>query len=477
MNSDQYLNPSAIKRQCEASVNILERDNLSLEISEKSINSFINDSEIKAEAFDNLKQQMNDYITISLALKSANNVDIQDFNTLSNSVGEQLLDGQRIVQGMTNAEDSKQRNNERAASNRELCRMYAGVCPVASMYYKFVPEWYDLMAYWDQKEYEKWLEKSTVYDETEARTCGLFQSGIAIRKAADTGLQYVGKAFVDGAYVPDIKSEWRGMLNDIVLNSISEEVLSEEISITQEELNDMSEVQRADFMQKAVKYFFICNPDLSPEPGQEYSIVVSPDIVVTYKTSVQAVADIGDSQVNSELGGTETEIEVSNGKSTIKTKIDHQKKELGEMGLEAVITENKLGSTSATISGEGGKVYGGVKYTNRYGSECTVQVGGSFISNSYKYTVSGVADNMKVESSIEITRNNRQGPGSGYEPVKEPSYEFEGEKVAEAVGVTATVAVAGYITYRIVKGIIAVGGTALTGGAAAPVLVPFAIAP
>ena len=32
MNSDQYLNPSAIKRQCEASVNILERDNLSLEI-------------------------------------------------------------------------------------------------------------------------------------------------------------------------------------------------------------------------------------------------------------------------------------------------------------------------------------------------------------------------------------------------------------------------------------------------------------
>ena len=69
MNSDQYLNPSAIKRQCEASVNILERDNLSLEISEKSINSFINESEITAEAFNNINKNMKNYININLVVK------------------------------------------------------------------------------------------------------------------------------------------------------------------------------------------------------------------------------------------------------------------------------------------------------------------------------------------------------------------------------------------------------------------------
>ena len=69
--------------------------------------------------------------------------------------------------------------------------------------------------------------------------------------------------------------------------------------------------------------------------------------------------------------------------------------------------------------------------------------------------------------------NNPNNPGSGYEPVTEPAFEVDGEKVAQAAGGALAI----YCIYRAVKFVVAGGVTIATGGAAAPVMVPAALAP
>lgn len=61
MTENSYLNPTDIKNQCSKATINLNKDNESIAVAEASMDLFINDSEIKGDAFDALKQQINDY--------------------------------------------------------------------------------------------------------------------------------------------------------------------------------------------------------------------------------------------------------------------------------------------------------------------------------------------------------------------------------------------------------------------------------
>ncbi|MBQ6996526.1 MAG: hypothetical protein IJN64_18890 [Lachnospiraceae bacterium] len=81
MTENSYLNPTDIKNQCSKATINLNKDNESIAVAEASMDLFINDSEIKGDAFDALKQQINDYKVVIQALRSANDSDIADFDT------------------------------------------------------------------------------------------------------------------------------------------------------------------------------------------------------------------------------------------------------------------------------------------------------------------------------------------------------------------------------------------------------------
>lgn len=70
MNENSYLDPAAVR-------------------------DFLNNSELQGQAFDNLRMQMEDYLMILRTMRAANCSDISDFNTLSGSVGDVML--QRIT--------------------------------------------------------------------------------------------------------------------------------------------------------------------------------------------------------------------------------------------------------------------------------------------------------------------------------------------------------------------------------------------
>ena len=114
MKESDYLNPNDIKSQCDQAINKLENDNETLNIVSKSVTAFSTDNEIKSVSFENLKQQLADYITVIDAIKSANAYDIAEFSTLKDLVGDEVLDGANIRSQMKKALDNKEFYLEKA---------------------------------------------------------------------------------------------------------------------------------------------------------------------------------------------------------------------------------------------------------------------------------------------------------------------------------------------------------------------------
>lgn len=97
MTENDYLNPTDIKAQCDAAISRLERDNEALSTVEKTLDTFINDEEIKSVAYDALKQQISDYKVLLQAMRDANSCDVSEFLVFKSSVGDDVLDGANIL--------------------------------------------------------------------------------------------------------------------------------------------------------------------------------------------------------------------------------------------------------------------------------------------------------------------------------------------------------------------------------------------
>ncbi len=207
MTENSYLNPTDIKNQCSKATINLNKDNESIAVAEASMDLFINDSEIKGDAFDALKQQINDYKVVIEALRSANDSDIADFNTLSNSVGDEVLDGRNILSQKNAARAAKESHVSSAQHyEREADNAY---WPWMSWYYSAKASYYWSLADSDQRLYDKWQAKEDAYDNIESATCNLFSASTGTRSAAVSAMNSIAEAFVDGTYQPNMGAKWR----------------------------------------------------------------------------------------------------------------------------------------------------------------------------------------------------------------------------------------------------------------------------
>ena len=98
MNENSYLDPAAIRESCAGAGRQLKRNNDGILAVETAVRDFLNNSELQGQAFDNLRMQMEDYLMILRTMRAANCSDISDFNTLSGSVGDEELDGAKILE-------------------------------------------------------------------------------------------------------------------------------------------------------------------------------------------------------------------------------------------------------------------------------------------------------------------------------------------------------------------------------------------
>lgn len=209
MKESDYLNPNDIKSQCDQAINKLENDNETLGIVSKSITAFSSDNEIKSVSFENLKQQLADYITIIDAIKSANTYDIAEFSTLKDLVGDEVLDGANIRSQMKKALDNKEFYLEKA-DEYEMKKETSN--SVIDLYYSWKVNDYKRLAESSQKLYNEWKSKSDKYDEIEGSTSILFSTTSSLREAITTALNSMRGRFQCGIYIPRTGSDWKKIM-------------------------------------------------------------------------------------------------------------------------------------------------------------------------------------------------------------------------------------------------------------------------
>ena len=112
--------------------------------------------------------QMEDYLMILRTMRAANCSDISDFNTLSGSVGDEELDGAKILE---------QQNLDLALVQGLL--------------------------------YEAWKKKEEKFDAIDNATAKLFTTVGSMRSIAREGLEYMKKAYKNGNYDTSVRDSWR----------------------------------------------------------------------------------------------------------------------------------------------------------------------------------------------------------------------------------------------------------------------------
>ena len=266
MNESSYLNPANMKAQCDAAIAKLKNDSEATYALEEKLSAFQEDSQIKSEAFDALKLQMEDYKTVLQTMRTANDCDIHDFQFLKIAVGFQELNGGVILAKKQMQMSAKQFNEQKAAIYREKARKATSATTRFNYNTKVVH--YEGMAELEQKLYDVWQEKENQYDGIESLTSGLFAEGTAIRATVESALDNITSSFYDGAYHPDMNAGWRSEIYDIYFNRVFHISESGELTIDMEEVEkilrkDAGEITSAEYDVLALAYLMADDEELA----------------------------------------------------------------------------------------------------------------------------------------------------------------------------------------------------------------------
>lgn len=255
-----------MKAQCDAAITKLKNDSEATYALEEKLSAFQEDSQIKSEAFDALKLQMEDYKTVLQTMRTANDCDIHDFQFLKIAVGFQELNGGVILAKKQMQMSAKQFNEQKAAIYREKARKATSATTRFNYNTKVVH--YEGMAELEQKLYDVWQEKENQYDGIESLTSGLFAEGTAIRATVESALDNITSSFYDGAYHPDMNAGWRSEIYDIYFNRVFRISESGELTIDMEEVEkilrkDAGEITSAEYDVLALAYLMADDEDLA----------------------------------------------------------------------------------------------------------------------------------------------------------------------------------------------------------------------
>ena len=215
MSASFYLDPAEIKAQCREAI-----DNLN-EVSSKTINvehklgEFINNNELEGKAFDALKQQIADYKTVLQSIRSLIKYNISEYKTLMSSVGDKVLDGDKILKGQEYARNSIRAYEDRAKRCRENAVTYAVITPFAESQNQ-IAGYYDYLANNHRRMLKYWEEKEQAYYDIENATKNLFSTGDSTAEQINAALSDLGKSFRAGAFHPNLEASWRAKLKEEV---------------------------------------------------------------------------------------------------------------------------------------------------------------------------------------------------------------------------------------------------------------------
>ena len=244
MNENSRLRPQAIKRQCDAAVDVLDKDNEALRTVGKSLDQFVADNELESQSFGELKEHMEDYRLVLNSMTAANNEDIADYNYLKSHVGSQDIDGVVVLAQMDKAEEGFN-SAERLAEKYRRMSYSTSYDPITAQSMRTQAQMYECSAALWQQIYDCWKQKEETYDQIESSTASLFTAGPLMRADIRSALETFG---VSGKYQTKGNPLWRQKLQDGEISEIRRELMK--MGVTKQQLQHMEEIG---YLPKEVK--------------------------------------------------------------------------------------------------------------------------------------------------------------------------------------------------------------------------------
>ena len=244
MNENSRLRPQAIKHQCDAAVDVLEKDNEALRTVGKSLDQFVADNELESQSFGELKEHMEDYRLVLNSMTAANNEDIADYNYLKSHVGSQDIDGVVVLAQMDKAEEGFN-SAERLVEKYRRMSYSTSYDPITAQSMRAQAQMYECSAALWRQIYDCWKQKEETYDQIESSTASLFTAGPLMRADICSALETFG---VSGKYQTKGNPLWRQKLQDGEISETRRELLK--MGVTKQQLQHMEEIG---YLPKEVK--------------------------------------------------------------------------------------------------------------------------------------------------------------------------------------------------------------------------------
>ncbi|MDL2296311.1 hypothetical protein LJC18_05930, partial [Lachnospiraceae bacterium OttesenSCG-928-E19] len=214
MDYGDKLNGPSLQAQSNAAISKLQEDIQVLNALKEAVTSFNDGGELKGTSIKGIKQQLGDYISVIEAEINAYEFDIEDFQTLSSVVGNEVIDGAAILDewdyakaGMVSAESSAENARFWASFFRFLQNNDVALILEndARIYEEQANTWAQIID-WCQ-------EKANKFDQIKNSTEGLFDTGQSIRDTTTTALSDIMGAFKVNGYAPNSGAKWRSVLS------------------------------------------------------------------------------------------------------------------------------------------------------------------------------------------------------------------------------------------------------------------------
>ena len=266
MNENSYLDPEAIKKSCTGASKKLKSNNDEILAAETAVKDFLNNSELQGQAFENVRIQMEDYSMILRTMRAANCSDISDFNTLSGSVGDEELDGAKILEQQREALRQKENYENAAEEYRQLAR---NEDTLYLKYYYSQCEQKNLdLALGQGLLYEAWKKKEEKYDAIDNATAKLFTTVGSMRSIAREGLEYMKNAYRNGNYDTSVRDSWRMRMQNSYLTRFMPTDSTGNTTINWDEIEkivgkDASEITAEEYYALSVAYLNLDAEDLT----------------------------------------------------------------------------------------------------------------------------------------------------------------------------------------------------------------------
>ena len=196
MDRSSKLIPSSMASQCDVAINQLNENNKALLDALLSIDTFMNDKSILSKAFDAMRNQMSNFFTAINLLRSANLADIEDFQKLKGMLGDEELDGAKLLDMLEEAE------RQRASAIESLNETIISKDSSVKTYSNSVTRSFEELSVLDTAMINSIQAKIDFYDAADSQSAALFSTGANIRKTAMAVLNEISFAEVEVKVLP-----------------------------------------------------------------------------------------------------------------------------------------------------------------------------------------------------------------------------------------------------------------------------------